>query len=384
VTDQQEDADPAASGGGAGAERDDGGEGASERAGWWRQVLERHPELEELGEELAPFATAIYFACGVVFDAVTLTQYLNSYTLAYVGMYAAGVGFFMIVRARRWFEQYRGALDGALHFCLGATFSALVALYFRSAGHVWAWVTVLLLAGVMVWNEVAARGQPRRSIVWGVYGASLVMYFNFVLPWMFGTIWSLWFYVSVAAVMGTLYGMRHVARIPDLSLTASGAFSVVLVGLYLFGAIPPVPLVMRQNIACVGAQKIRGRYVCAGEHPGVLEQLGVVSPEVYYVDGERVSLLSAVSAPRGFASALEHRWARWNGEDWKTYDTIRVEMTGGRKRGWRFYSFKRNVRPGSWRVATAVPDGRVVGYAYFDLVEVERGELPNRVRLELD
>ena len=357
----------------------DGGEEVGPEGGW----LGRYPGIEAFWERLAPYAQPLYFAGGVVFDAVTLGSFLNIWTLGYVFLYAVGVGVCMVARARRWFETRREWVDNALHFCLGATFSALIALYFRSASTLWGWVTVLLLVGVMVWNEWAAKGRPRRSLVWAVYAASLVMLFNFLLPYLFGTVSSIWFYTSVALVMGTLYGLRHIARIPSLSLGASGAFSVVLVGLYIAGAIPPVPLVMRQNVACVDGRRANGRYVCEGTEPGWLASWGLGDVTVRYVPGERVSVLSAVSAPRGVSSTLEHRWARWEGGRWKTYDTIEVEMTGGRRHGWRFYSYKRQVRPGQWRVATAVPDGRVVGYVHLRLEEVSADQRPERRELEL-
>lgn len=361
------------------AEGDRDGSSGEETGGW----LERYPTLKAAWDRLAPFAQPIYFACGVVFDAITLTSFLNIWTLGYVCLYATGVGVCMVVRARRWFERRREWVDNVLHFCLGATFSALVALYFRSAATLWGWLTVGLLLAVMVWNEWAAKTRPSRSLVWAVYAASLVMLFNFLLPYLIGTISSVWFYGSIALVMATLYGLRKLARIPDLSLVASGVFSLALAGLYIADAIPPVPLVMRQNVACVEARHRQDRYVCDGTEPGWLTSWGIAPKTVRYTPGERVSVMSAVAAPRGLRSTLEHRWARWNGEAWQQYDTIEVEMTGGRKHGWRFYSYKQHIRPGRWRVATAVPDGRVVGYAWFNLRAVDAAERPERRPLEL-
>jgi hypothetical protein len=357
------------------------------REGWsgarlWRRV-QRHPTVEGIVETVGPYASPLYFACGVVFDAMTLGRELSMWMLSYVFAYALGVAVCLVIRARRWFERWRDWVDGALHFCLGATFSALVVLYFRSATYLWSWVTVGLLVGVMVWNEYAAKGRPRRSLVWGVYAASLVMLFNFLLPFAFGTISSFWFYASLVLVMGGLYGLRRVARIPGLSLAASGGFAGLLAVLYLAGAIPPVPLVMRQNMACVNGRASGGEYLCDGGRPDLLVRWGLASPTVRYEPGERVSVLSAVSAPEGISTRLEHRWARREGGKWNRYDTIEVRMTGGRDSGWRFYSYKRSVKPGRWRVTTAAPDGRVVGYLRFDLEEIEGGEAPDRETREL-
>jgi hypothetical protein len=209
------------------------------------------------------------------------------------------------------------------------------------------------------------------------------MYFNFLFPYLFGSISSLFFYGSILLTMGTLWGIRHLARIPDHSLLASGLFSAVLALLYLFGAIPPVPLVMKQEFPCVDAEKRGGEYVCQGGDQGLLVDLGLTAPTVRYRPGERVSVMSAVAAPRGVEANLVHRWSHWDGSDWKTYDTIDVSINGGRKAGWRFYSYKGHMKPGTWRVETAAKGGSVLSYVVFTAEEVDSDAELERVERKL-
>lgn len=329
---------------------------------------------EDVVERLGAAGMTLFFVGGFVFDALTIGRYVNLYTLSYVGVYALGVGVAMVIRARRWFESWREWVDGALHFCLGAVFSALVCLYFRSAGHLWGFITVAILAGMMVYNEYAAHKRPRRSIIWGIYGASLVMYFNFLLPYLFRSLSAWWFYGSIALALGMLYALRHLADIPHHSLIASAGFSAVLVVLYLFGAVPPVPLVMKQNIAGVNAEKRDGEYVCRVNDQSLWASIGLVEQTVRYAPGERVSVLSAVSAPGGVETRVAHRWREWQDGEWRTRDTVELEMWGGRDEGWRFFSYKQNVSPGYWRVDTVVHQNSLLSSETFYLEEVESAD----------
>ena len=281
------------------------------------------------GEELAAVASVLFFIGGFIFDALTIGRYVNLYTLGYVGLYAFIVGGCMVVRARGWLESWRSWVDYTLHFCLGAVFSALVCLYFRSAGHFWGFVSVALLVGLMLYNEYATHTEPRRSILWGIYAVSLIMYFNFLAPYLFRSLSDWWFYGSIIVTMGALYGLRHLAAIPTRSLIAAGGYSMVLMGLYGVGAIPPVPLVMKQQIAGVDARKADGRYVCDVGQRSWSSYLGLADPTIRYVSGERVGVLSAVAAPKGVSTPVAHRWQHWDNGTWETYTTVDLRMTGG-------------------------------------------------------
>jgi len=213
---------------------------------------------------------------------------------------------------------------------------------------------------------------------------SLIMYFNFLAPYLFRSLSDWWFYGSIGLAMGMLYGLRHLASIPTKSLIASGVFSALLVGLYLFGAIPPVPLVMKQQIAGVDARKTGGEYVCEVGERLWPAYLGLTTPTIRYVPGERVSVMSAVAAPRGVSTPIAHRWQHWEEDGWTTYDTIDLHMTGGRDAGWRFFSHKQNMLPGQWRVQTVVRENWLLGTTSFHVEEVESTEDLERNSRTLD
>jgi hypothetical protein len=317
-------------------------------------------------------ASVLFFAGGFVLDALTIGRFVNLWTLSYVGLYALAVPVLIGVLESDWLDRWSHWINWSLHFSLGAVFSALIVLYFRSVGHLSAGVSVALLMAAMIWNETAARDRPARWLVWAIYAASLVMYVNFLLPFLVGSISAWWFYGSLVAVVCLLVGLFAVGVLPSSGLVSGTGLAGLLVILYVAGAIPPVPLVMKQTHVCVEVEKINGSYACqTTRNP---RRLGLTTPRVPYKPGERVSAMTSVAAPRGVEADIEHRWYHWESDGWVLYDTVPVHLHGGREAGWRFYSFKENMLPGLWRVETGLVEGPLLSYQTFKAKPVPEDE----------
>lgn len=349
----------------------------------WFEPQNLEEALSDLPDGLLDSFTAVFFAGGVVFDALTLGRNINLWKLGYVGLYVIAFSFGMALRTHNWLDWNQKHIDWGLHFCLGATFSPLIVFYFRSASHLWTFLTVLGLAGAMIWNELAARGDPDQALVWGIYGVGLVMYLNFLFPYLLGVVTPWLFYFSIAATLIVLGGFYATIDIPARSLVGVGAFSILLAILYFLGAIPPVPLVMEQSRVCTNARHQNGKYICDGTRRSFVVKTGLATPVVRYQSGDRLSVMSAVGAPHEVNLKVEHRWYYWRNGDWVHTDTIDLSMTGGRESGWRFYSYKENYRPGFWKVATALSGGAVLSYELFRAKPASAPSGPDTIRYEL-
>ncbi|NIT99649.1 MAG: DUF2914 domain-containing protein, partial [Nitrosopumilaceae archaeon] len=71
-----------------------------------------------------------------------------------------------------------------------------------------------------------------------------------------------------------------------------------------------------------------------------------------YSEGDTVFCYTAVFAPTLLQKNVYHVWRKYFSErdEWLTTDRLGFEITGGRKMGYRGYTYKRNVSPGKWRV----------------------------------
>lgn len=312
-----------------------------------------------------PYLPFLAFGCGFVFDSVTLGREVSRFDLVLVSFYATIALVMILLATRNLSGRLRQVADTALQFCLGGSLSAVVVLYFRSTGQLYSLVFIAVLFVAMVYNELAHRDGPQRNLVWAMWCISGAMLANFVIPHIVGSVSPLWFYLSVAATLATVHGVRAIVKAPWASVRLATIAALILALLWALGFVPPVPLVLRNNLVCTDYQKADGEYRCDVDEPGVWQQLGLRPIEVSRDEGQPVYVLTAVFAPRDVDVTMQHRWYRDTDEGWKLTDEMSFDMTGGRKDGWRFWSRKRHVSPGLYKVETLLEGGAVLGYERF-------------------
>jgi hypothetical protein len=331
-----------------------------------------------------PFA---WFIAGFAFDVVTLRGEVSPLNLAFLAGNAAGTGTCLVLGSRSLGQRLTRWVVGLQQFLLGSLFSALVVLYFRSAGELFTLLTCLALFAAMVSNEFGHRQLAQRGLLWTLYCLALVMLLNFLVPHLLMSVAALWFYLSTALAVALLWLLALLARERLRTVLTATAVAAFLPLLYLFGWIPPVPLIQEHVLVGTGARKSGGEYSCLVQDPSAFmtlaTRLGLVEPTVYRRSGEAVAVLTAVSAPRAVEVHLEHRWYRRRHGRWERTDTIPFDMIGGRRDGWRFWSQKHSIRPGRWRVETALVGGPVLGYQTFQVAELPPHAAVPRLRATL-
>ena len=316
------------------------------------------------------------FVGGFVFDSLTLGRRVEWYDLLLLSAYAVFGSMAMILISRRVFPKIQGLLVFSCQFAIGAMFSALVVLYFKSAGGLMPTLFVIGLFGGMVANEFLHKHERLRSLVWAIYAISVVMWLNFLLPHLLKSVKPAWFYVSTILACVAIVGTHTLAKLPRKSLRASAAAIAALVVMYMFGLVPPVPLVLEKGFVCTDFTKGSGEYACMADEQGAVARFLGLTPTVTRKAGAPVYALSAVSAPTDADVVVEHRWYQHTEDGWQARDTMQFTMKGGRKQGWRFWSRKRNIASGLWRVETALHGGGVVARQDMEIVEGEGPKQP--------
>jgi hypothetical protein len=293
------------------------------------QIIERY-RLDQRWARVRPFLPFIAFAGGFLFDSVTLGRRVSRFDLYIVTAYGLLAFAALGARELQLDDRLRRIAAFVLQFCLGGSLSALVVLYFRSTGAPLTLLFVLGLFVAMVVNELLHAGEePPRDYVWAIWAVSGTMLSNFVVPHLVGSVSPVWFYLSAAAMLGLLLGLRHLTKVPWRSVRLSIGVTVALVLLWLLGFVPPVPLVYKNNLVCTDF--IKAEYSCRIDEPGVAQQIGV-SPLT--VTGRPVYCLTAVFAPPGVEVEVEHHWYHEVDGEWEQTDDMTFRMRGGRKDGW--------------------------------------------------
>lgn len=331
--------------------------------------LDERWELRARADKWRAWFPIAFFVGGFLFDALTLGRVVTTINLAVVAFYAFGVGVCLVLQSRELGDKWLRWLGFAQNFCLGSLFSALVVVYFKSAGEWFTLLTVAGLFGAMVWNEFNHWDESQEHLLWAIYCVSLVMLLNFVMPHLAGSVSPWWFYISTAVGVAAIWGLCRLAGHTARMVRPATAAAAGLVALYVFGLVPPVPLVMKHTLVGHDFARRDGEYTCMVDPQSLWSDIGLAEPTVHWKAGGHVAVLTAVFAPRDVEVDMEHRWFVEHNGEWKQTDTIPFHMRGGRKDGWRMWSRKRHVEPGRWKVETAVKDGTALGYETFRVVE---------------
>ncbi len=332
-------------------------------------------EDEEEKEKIPPWVrkwapTGAFFA-GFVFDSFTLGRRVGPLDLVLIGGYAVLAFIALYLGSRYFSEKTNRIIQVATQFFLGGMFSALVVLYFKSAAGWYSFFFVMTLIAFMLWNEFFHKRESQRELIWGVYSVCLIMTLNFIYPHIFKSISPLWFYLSTGTALCFLYLLQKAAKYPKKVLRTPVTISLILVTLFTFGWIPPVPLVMKNTLVCVEFERKDDKYTCLVEAQPFLSKIGIADLDIHPPQGGPVRVLTAIFAPSGIDVEMEHRWFHLTKKGWKQTDALTFTMKGGRKGGWRYHTRKRKIAPGKWRVETALKDGAVLGYVKFDVGEEE-------------
>jgi len=331
------------------------------------------------------FLPALAFFSGFIWDSLTMGRLVSFSDLLILTAYYLGAALVLILLVREIKPAWHMWFGLLIQFLFGGLFSALVVFYFKSAGSLYTFVVVLLLATLLVANEFLAEKYQSRTLSWTIFAACGTMYLNFLIPHIAHSVRPAWFYLSCLISLALVYAIRRFARamhrqvcLPggtkvvyrsDLrQLAPATAVTLLLMVFYQLQLIPPVPLVLKENLLCREVNKTDDVYQCRAEQQPFWHLSGLRPEVIHHQDGDRIYNLSAVFAPQHVTVDLEQRWWQRDAEDktWRNRGIVPLAMVGGRRQGWRTYSYiQATARPGRWKVETALQNGAILGVHHF-------------------
>jgi len=149
-----------------------------------------------------------------------------------------------------------------------------------------------------------------------------------------------------------------------------GSVYLAFNALYFAGAIPPLPLSLKEIGVYHSVNRLSG-----GSYVGVYEPApryafySDSSKTFHRTKGEAVTVFSAVFAPTDLAVAVLHEWQYFDDarQRWVTTDILSFPIVGGRDGGYRGYSTKAGVFEGRWRVEVITQHGQRIGQIRFSV-----------------
>lgn len=337
-----------------------------------------------------PLHGPVLLVAGVLYDFLTLridrlfdNVFLGVYLLAFALATVLQLRVHLKTGVPGWLERRVHWVHNLGQFLLGGLLSAYLIYYFRGApllrGAVW--LTVLGVGATV--NELLPRWLKLPELWTPLL---TVLAFHYVLaagPVLTGTFIGTGLPLLVATLLAA--GVHALSTVPWpgqqvdlLRIRRLLVGSTMGVGLAIFlelaawkaDLIPPLPLTL------MGSEVVPEQHEAyeAGFLRQALASVGV-APKLQWTPGLRVLVKTPVYLPKAMSTTILHVWEHYDeAAGWQRTDAIRLDITGGRKEGYRTYSRKRQLKPGHWRVRVTTSDERELGRVRFDLVEAPVSE----------
>jgi len=273
---------------------------------------------------------------------------------------------------REWPSAWMDRLTWIIQFCFGNLYSALVISYFRSSGSLASFVIVLILAVFLVANEFLKRKYENFAISLAFFCLLGTMFINFLIPHLVHRMGTFWFFLSTFLSAAICYMLWTFSSRKRNFLVAPAIITVSLCIAYLANWIPPVPLVLKQQVVCKNFDP--RSYSCDTDKPDFWQRTGFKSKTIHRKDGDEVYFMSSVYGPAELKAPIEFRWF-YKGPNSSRFiltDKIsshRMVIKGGREKGYRSYSKKKNIPTGTYRVETAYKNGSIIGAETFKVLD---------------
>lgn len=328
---------------------------------------------------------AIAFFGGFLWDALTIGRQINPSDLWFLAAYLLAAALILYWMGHRSHahasmsgmellkhsirpEWQKNAPIFILQFLIGSLFSCLFIMYFKSANHFLALIWSIGLGFLLIANEYIDHHYHRFTLTWALFGLCAILVFNFLLPFILGSISPVWFYLSTLAGALVTHCLRK--KTPGCPGRAWPVW-VIAVSLsvaYLLDFIPPVPLVKRDMQIGLNLEKSNGDMLISVEKSPWYKPWRLLSNDLHVPSGARIYCVSVVFAPKGIRTVLYHRWEHYDDrQGWQSSSRIGFDLSGGRQSGFRGYTYKQNIASGVWRVIVETQDGRTLSVYNFNL-----------------
>jgi hypothetical protein len=340
--------------------------------------------IEELHEKHEKYVAIAIFFIGFLWDSLTMTRVDNPIDNVILLFYLILIGTLIVFTLRRQcglapperllkVEPY---FPWIMQFCFGGLFSSYVVFYFKSASFTRTQFFFLILVFLLVANEFLKHRLQNTTLLAVLYTFCFLSFLAFFLPvvlavvnawvFLFAGLLSLLASLSVF-IAGFLCHPNGWKR--QMKPIAIWMLSVVLAVnlLYFANLIPPVPLALKDVGIFHNVTKTAHGYEVQYVAPSAWRFWIDWESPFYLSPGDRVFCYTAIFAPGKVRVRVRHVWSRKTPDGWVQTDQLPFQIAAGREKGYRGYTFKRGVTPGTWRVAVETMRGQTLGEITFDV-----------------
>lgn len=309
----------------------------------------------------------------ITFTVLSIYWFLAGITIVFVNVYDTG-------RVPLQLKYPRLFAPLFLQFLFGALLSASLIFYWFSGALSISWPIILIVALLMVFNDVFRHYFLKPTVQISVYFFATISILSVILPFLINSL-SPWLFVaagvlSFVIVFLLIYFLSFFSK--EAHRQKAKLFACVFAILFLMNVfyfvnvIPPLPLALREAGLYHEIKPFNSGYKMKGEVEDFWQPL-FYGQTVHAAPLSRVYLYTSVFAPAKLKTTVVHHWQYYDEskKEWIIQGKLSFDIAGGRKEGYKGYSFKSNLEEGSWRVFVENQRGQVLGRVRFNVKKTE-------------
>jgi hypothetical protein len=274
-----------------------------------------------------------------------------------------------------------------MHFFLGTLLNAFMVFYFRASSGLLSFVFLVILAGLIVGNELPQFRKRGPIVRVMLLSFSVTSFLAYLIPVLWGSLRSWQYPLAVVVGSAATYGLwRFFTRFThDPTWTFKRAVApglgmqAVLLLMYVVDVIPPVPLSLKHIAiyASVTSQRTnQGIHYALEYQRAPMWKFWRKEDSTFRAPaGSKAYAFVKIFAPTKFQDQVRFAWEY---DDPKKGWTARgtpyaTGLSGGNEEGYRTFAYSTMGKPGTYRVRVLTADGREIGRKTFTY---EEGDMP--------
>ncbi|MEM1135926.1 MAG: DUF2914 domain-containing protein [Bacteroidota bacterium] len=345
-------------------------------------------KLRRVRRRYEKYAPIIFFISGFIFDSFTLGRVDRLYDLIVLCLHMTCLTFtiylYNLVDERKSENTVLGRYEVyfplAIQFFFGALSSAYVVYFSRSVSLSKTLSFFIILVTLLFANEFLKKRISNKYLQFGLYFFISFTFFAFMIPvFMKEMSTQIFIFSGILSLICTLL-LITIIYIISPSTRAEihlGKLFGIIVSIYttinlfyFFKLIPAVPLALDSGIVAHNIVLENNEYVVSYETDEWYVFWREHRLEFIHRPKENVYVFSSIFAPTDIEKSILHRW-KWYNEHtkkWEIIEDIGYDITGGRDEGYRGFTYKNNVKQGTWKVEVITEEELVIGVIDFEII----------------
>lgn len=305
----------------------------------------------------------------VTFSLLSLYWIVTGATIIFINLYDAN-------KLPKKFRYARLFAPLLIQFTFGALLGSSLVFYWLSGALSVSWPIIVIVALLMVFNDIFRHYFLKPAIQVGVYFFTTLSLFYLILPFLFNSL-SPWLFIIAGALSIIIFypyiiflsrAKDHIKQQKRRLLILVFTILLAMNFLYFANIIPPIPLFLREAGLYYNIKTSGRSYIITGEVESFWQRV-IPGQTLHIKPGQKIYLYTAIFAPAKLQTTIVHHWQYYDQEkkEWTTQDVLSFAIIGGRKEGYKGYSFKSDLALGNWRIYVKNQRGQALGRITFNV-----------------